>query len=113
MTKNCDNHNTTLRKPSILFNKMVFKLIIETKSKEVKFRTLLYKNLDTVLKHAKQSHDTYRTWFSDPNRIPNKGQEFDDLLADALIATLLQQKETINTITEEIIKYHENEVLNR
>ncbi len=113
MTILSDKNNTSLRKPSILFDKMVFKYILETQSKDIKFRTLLYNNLDAVLGYAKQSHNTYRTWFSAPDRIPEREQEFYNMLADALLATLLQQNQKINNTTTEIIEHHEKEMRNQ
>jgi len=111
MQKDNENNNIALRnKPAILFEKKVFKYIIETKSKNTKYRTLLYNNLDNALGFGKKNHDTYRTWFSDPSRIPKSNQEFYNLLGDALLATLLQQNSSINSITQNLIEEHEKEM---
>lgn len=108
-----ENRNDTLRKPTILFDKRVFPMLIETKG-NIKFRTRLYKNLDNKLGPAKQSHHTYRTWFSDPLRIPsNKEQEFYNLLADGLITTLIEQNRFIDSETKKIIEEYKAEMKNR
>jgi hypothetical protein len=112
MINSKEKNNDVLRKPSILFKKMVFKHIIETKGK-VKFRTKLYENLDKKLGYGKMSHETYRTWFSEPSRIVSKDSSFYNLLADALLATLLEQNQEINKITNELIEYHEQEMRNK